>query len=75
MSKQANLGVVYQRITNQTAALYKGGDYKGSKRFNRRWENYLNKNFKEEEEEKQAKFVKKNERLNKAINHRHRKSI
>ena len=46
MSKKANLGVVHHRITNQTAALYKGGDYKGSQAFNEKWANYLGNNFK-----------------------------
>ena len=76
MAKEANLGVVHHRITNQTAALYKGGNYKGSQSFNQRWENYLGNNFKEKKfAEHQNKFMTKNERLNKAIKHRHRKSI
>ena len=47
MIKSANLGVVHQRITSQTAALYKAGDFKGSYQFNNQWANYLNENFKE----------------------------
>jgi hypothetical protein len=47
MKKEANLGVVHQRITSQTAALYSKGDYKESKKFNNRWANYLNNNFQE----------------------------
>jgi len=42
MSKKANLGVVHQRITSQTAALYQAGNFKDSKQFNNRWANYLN---------------------------------
>jgi len=46
MVKNANLGVVHQRITSQTAALYQAGNYKDSKKFNDKWANYLNENFK-----------------------------
>ena len=61
MSKQANLGVVHHRITNQTAALYKGGDYKASQSFNRKWDNYLGNNFKEKKfAAHQNKFSQKN---------------
>lgn len=76
MKKQANLGVVHHRITSQTAALYGAGDFKGSTKFNSRWANYLEKNFQQKKfREHQNKFAEKNERLNKAIRHRHRKSI
>jgi len=61
MSKDANLGVVHQRITNQTAALYKNGNYKDSKEFNNKWANYLNKNFQESKySAHQNKFMEKN---------------
>lgn len=70
------MGVVHQRITNQTAALYKKGNYKDSKDFNSKWADYLDKNFQESKFKlRQNKFMEKNERLNKAIRHRHRKSI
>jgi len=49
MVKNANLGVVHQRITSQTAALYHAGNYKDSRKFNDKWANYLNENFKEKE--------------------------
>lgn len=76
MVKNANLGVVHQRITSQTAALYQAGNYKDSKKFNDKWANYLNENFKQKEyAEHQNKFMTKNVRLNKAIKHKHRKSI
>jgi hypothetical protein len=76
MSKEANLGVVHHRITNQTAALYRKGNYVDSQQFNRRWADYLGNNFKEKKfHAHQNKFMEKNERLNKAIKHRHRKSI
>ena len=76
MKKDANLGVVHQRITAQTAALYQAGDYKGSKRFNGHWGAYLNENFQERKyKAHQNKFMAKNERLNKAIRHKHRKSV
>ena len=76
MSKEANLGVIHHRVTNQTAALYKGGNYKDSQSFNRRWDNYLNNNFKDKKfQAHQNKFIEKNERLNKAIRHKHKKSI
>lgn len=47
MKKEANLGVVHHRITSQTAALYQAGNYKDSTKFNNKWSNYLNENFKE----------------------------
>lgn len=76
MKKEANLGVVHHRITNQTAALYKKGNYVGSKEFNSKWSNYLDRNFQDKKFESQRnKFAEKNERLNKAIKHKHRKSI
>lgn len=76
MEKEANLGVVHHRITNQTAALYKKGNFKGSQQFNEKWANYLDRNFQDEKfQAHQNKFAEKNERLNKAIKHRHRKSI
>lgn len=76
MEKEANLGVVHHRITSQTAALYKKGNYKESQRFNSRWANYLDRNFQDSKyKEHQNKFAEKNQRLNKAIRHRHRKSI
>ena len=76
MEKYANLGVVHHRITNQTAALYKQGSYKDSQQFNSRWANYLDKNFQDKKYEvHQNKFSERNERLNKAIKHRHRKSV
>jgi hypothetical protein len=76
MAKEANLGVVHQRVTNQTAALYKQGDFKESQSFNNRWANFLGKNFKDQKfSAHQNKFMEKNERLNKAIRHKHKKSI
>lgn len=42
MKKDVNLGVVHQRITSHTAALYQAGDFKGSKQFNGKWGTYLN---------------------------------
>lgn len=58
MIKSANLGVVHQRITSQTAALYKAGDFKGSYAFNNQWSNYLNENFQEKKfQEHQNKFA------------------
>ena len=61
MKKEANLGVVHQRITNKTAALYKQGDYKESQSFNNRWANFLDNNFKEKKfQAHQNKFMEKN---------------
>jgi len=61
MIKEANLGVVHQRITSQTAALYKAGDFKGSYQFNNRWADYLNENFQEKKfKNHQTKFAEKN---------------
>jgi len=61
MAKEANLGVVHHRVTNQTAALYKQGDYKESQKFNNKWANFLGNNFKNKKySAHQNKFMEKN---------------
>jgi hypothetical protein len=46
MKKEADIAVVHQRVTTQTAALFGKGDYKGSQQYNDQWSGYLNDNFK-----------------------------
>jgi hypothetical protein len=58
LTQDANLGVVHQRVTSQTAALYSKGEKEKSSKFNQKWTNFLSENFKSKEyERKQHKFV------------------
>ena len=42
MIKEANIGVVHQRVTSHTAAMYSKGDLAGSESYNHKWANYMN---------------------------------
>lgn len=41
LKEAANLGVVHQRVTAQTAALYSAGEKVQSQKFNQKWTNFL----------------------------------
>lgn len=41
MVKEADIGVVHQRVTSHTAAMYSQGDYDGSAQYNLKWSNYM----------------------------------
>ena len=45
MEKEADIGVVHQRITSQTAQMSFKGAYEESAQYNQKWSNYLNDNF------------------------------
>lgn len=47
MKKDANIGVVHQRITSNTAALFSKGESMKSMQYNDMWSNYLNNEFRE----------------------------
>jgi hypothetical protein len=46
MKKNANIGVIHQRIASNTAALFSKGEQKESMQYNDKWSNYLNDEFK-----------------------------
>lgn len=45
MKKDANIGVVHQRIASNTAALFSKGDSLQSMAYNDMWSSYLNNEF------------------------------
>jgi hypothetical protein len=45
MEKEANIGVVHQRIASNTAAMYSRGDVQGSAGYNNAWSGYMNEAF------------------------------
>jgi hypothetical protein len=51
--KDANIGVVHQRITSNTAAMFSKGESVQSMAYNDMWSNYLNSEFIEEKYVKQ----------------------
>ena len=53
MKKDANIGVVHQRIASNTAAMFSKGDSVQSMAYNDMWSNYLNSEFVEEKYSKQ----------------------
>lgn len=42
MEKEANIGVVHQRIASNTAAMYSRGEIQGSSDYNNMWSGYIN---------------------------------
>ena len=46
MKKNANIGVVHQRIASNTANLFSKGESIQSAQYNDMWSNYLNDEFK-----------------------------
>lgn len=71
MEKQANIGVVSQRVTSLTANMYSKGDVKGSMQQNAMWSDYVMNNFNEQRHRsKQEAFSNKNARLQKAMTHK-----
>ena len=71
MLKDASIGVVHQRVTSHTAAMYSGGDIAGSVGYNRKWADYMNSEFQAPEYSKQQeKFNTKNARMNEAISNK-----
>lgn len=42
MKKDANIGVIHQRITSNTAALFSKGESAKSMQYNDMWSNYIN---------------------------------
>lgn len=76
MKKDANIGVVHQRITSNTAALFSKGESVKSIQYNDMWSNYLNNEFQEEKYSRQQEtFNTKNRRLQNAIEQRHQKRM
>lgn len=46
MKKDANIGVVHQRIASNTAQMFSKGQSLQSMQYNDMWSNYLNNEFK-----------------------------
>lgn len=75
MESAANLSVVHQRITSNTAQLYSRGDLTKSFMYNSAWSNYMNNTFNSAEFSAQQKsFNSRNQRLNEALVHKIKKS-
>lgn len=71
MKKDANIGVVHQRITSNTASMFSKGESVQSMAYNDMWSNYLNSEFNEEKYVKQQEtFNSKNDRLRGAVEQR-----
>jgi len=71
MEKEANIGVVHQRIASNTAAMYSRGEIQGSSEYNNMWSGYLNQNFQAPKfQAQQATFNSHNARLNEAISNK-----
>lgn len=67
--KEANIGVVHQRVATNTAAMYSRGMAPESQSYNNQWSDYLNNNFKSEKHvQQQEKFNMNSMKLNRAIN-------
>ncbi len=76
MKKDANIGVVHQRITSNTAAMFSKGESVQSMAYNDMWSNYLNSEFVEEKYVKQQEsFNSRNDRLRGAVEQRSRKMM
>ena len=76
MKKDANIGVVHQRITSNTAAMFSKGESVQSIAYNDMWSNYLNSEFVEEKYVKQQEtFNSRNDRLRGAVEQRSRKMM
>lgn len=76
MKKDANIGVVHQRITSNTAAMFSKGESVQSMAYNDMWSNYLNSEFVEEKYVKQQEtFNSKNDRLRGAVEQRSRRMM
>lgn len=74
MEKEANIGVVHQRVVSNTAALHSRGDAMLSNEYNNAWSSYLNNNFQAPQyQAQQERFNSKNMRLNEAISNKARK--
>jgi hypothetical protein len=71
MKKEANIGVVHQRIASNTAAMFSKGDSIQSMAYNDMWSNYINSEFAEEKYSKQQEsFNARNVRLRGAVEQR-----
>lgn len=71
MKKDANIGVVHQRIASNTAAMYSKGRAVQSQAYNNAWSNYMNEEFQAPEHQmKQEAFNSKNRRMKEAISHK-----
>lgn len=75
MEKEANIGVVHQRIASNTAAMYSRGDIMGSEQYNNQWADYMNSNFQASKfKSQQEAFNSKNTRMKEAISNKIKKS-
>lgn len=71
MKKDANIGVVHQRVASNTAAMFSKGDSIQSMAYNDMWSNYLNNEFREEKyTSQQDSFNTRNNRLRGAVQQR-----
>lgn len=71
MKKDANIGVVHQRITSNTAAMFSKGESVQSIAYNDMWSDYLNNEFTEQKYSKQQEtFNARNGRLRGAVEQR-----
>lgn len=74
MEKQANIGVVHQRIASNTAQMYARGQAKGSVAYNQQWANYMDNKFSAPQyQAQQQAFSMKNARMNEAISNKMKK--
>lgn len=71
MEKEANIGVVHQRIASNTAAMYSRGQVAESSSYNNMWSGYLNNNFQAPQfQAQQERFNSHNTRLNEALSNK-----
>lgn len=76
MEKEADITVVHQRVTSQTANLFSKGHAKESVEYNNQWAGYLNNNFQQPQHiAQQQKFETKNRRLNEAISNKMQRKV
>lgn len=74
MEKEANIGVVHQRIASNTAAMFSRGQIEESSAYNNAWSDYMNNNFQAPKYmAQQERFNSKNTRMNTAISNKMQK--